>query len=203
MAACRYVQTGGKCVHNLVFILAQICTILHIWTSIDNYAFLDRSFQHILGWITWLIHWLTERIFLRSINKQEYSQQQVSSYWSDAFTSFFFSLARNCLRLIFLFTVFFSPWDWPNSLVTRVLVSPMQVLVITFCQCLGFFFLWLHRLFQIVKCLDFFLLLHRLFQMSVGRSPILFWRRRKTWDSVRPEKIENVEFLETIGQSGL
>ena len=89
MAARRYVQTGGKCVHNLVFILAQICTILHIWTSIDNYAFLDRSFQPILGWITWLIHWLTERIFLRSINKQEYSQQQVSSYWSDAFTSFF------------------------------------------------------------------------------------------------------------------
>ena len=88
-------------------------------------------------------------------------------------------------------------------MITSVGVTNARVGDHLLSNALIFSFVLLHRLFQIVKCLDFFLLLHRLFQMSVGRSPILFWRRRKTWDSVRPEKLENVEFLETIGQPGL
>jgi len=139
---------------------------LHICTNIFNIFSVDwLSFDN-----KYLLNISWEGDFLRSIiNKREYSQRQVASYWSDAFQRFFIGFNLFLFDFSSLFTIiFFSPWDIDQNHWSLVLVSPMA----TFVKCLGFFFK----------------LLHRLFQMSVGRSPISFWRRRKTWDSVRPPR---------------
>jgi len=86
----------------------------------------------------------------------------------------FFSLAKNCLCLIFLlFSQYFSVLENDQqSLVTSICVT--NLLVITLCQMPCFFLIIVASFVSNCQMLFSFLLLHRLFQMSVGRSPILF-----------------------------
>merc|ERR1712071_175121 len=87
----------------------------------------------------------------------------------------FFSLVKNCFCLIFLlFSQYFSVLERLTRVIDHSYWCHRWRIDAHFCQMPWFLFK----------------LLHRLFQMSVGRSPISFWRRRKP--GAQSDLLENV-----------